>query len=152
MVVGCVDGDFARNLEPLDQPGATWASQNYRRSPTSRDLGLTLRTITNLAKIDPRTSKIFPEPSKIEPRGLQNRPWSHPRHHFQKTSNLRKLPRSTMLNFLRPKRPTRLHLGTQEAPKLRPKPEKNIVKKRHVFEIDFWVARAWFLRGFWMFF
>ena len=43
-------------------------------------------------------------------------------------------------------------LEAQEAPKSRPKREKIDVKKQHVFEIDFWVARAWFLNGFWMVF
>ena len=39
-------------------------------------------------------------------------------------------------------------LETQEAPKSRPRREKIDVKEQHVFEIDFWVARAWFLTGF----
>ena len=43
-------------------------------------------------------------------------------------------------------------LEAQEPPKSRPKCEKIDIKKQHVFEIDFWIARAWFLRGFWMVF
>ena len=39
-------------------------------------------------------------------------------------------------------------MEAQEAPKSRPKREKINVKKQHVFEIDFWVARAWFLIDF----
>ena len=42
-------------------------------------------------------------------------------------------------------------LEAQEPPKSKPKCEIDI-KKQHVFEIDFWVARAWFLIGFWMVF
>ena len=43
-------------------------------------------------------------------------------------------------------------LEAQERPKSKPKYEKIDIKKQHVFEIDFWVARAWFLIGFWMVF
>ena len=43
-------------------------------------------------------------------------------------------------------------LEAQEPPKSKPKYEKIDIKKQHVFEIDFWVARAWFLIGFWMVF
>ena len=43
-------------------------------------------------------------------------------------------------------------LEAQERPKSKPKCEKIDIKKQHVFEIDFWIARAWFFQIFGWFF
>ena len=43
-------------------------------------------------------------------------------------------------------------LEAQEAPKSRPKPEKNDVKKQHVFGIDLKRGRTSFWKGFWLVF
>ena len=40
-------------------------------------------------------------------------------------------------------------LEAQEAPKSRPKPEKIIVEKQHIFGIDFGRVRTSFWIGFW---
>ena len=40
-------------------------------------------------------------------------------------------------------------LEAQEAPKSRPEPQKIDVKKQHVFDIDFFIVRTSFWKGFW---
>ena len=40
-------------------------------------------------------------------------------------------------------------LEAQDPPKSKPKPEKNDVKKQHVFGIDFGRVRTSFWKGFW---
>ena len=69
-----------------------------------------------------------------------------------KDTNLRRFKSRLLYARRRHFEPTWLQVGGPRASKIEAKIEKIDIKKQHVFEIDFWVARAWFLIGFWMVF
>ena len=103
------------------------------------------KTYENLEKIEPQTSQIEargppksrPEPSKAL---------------CYKDTNLRRFKSRLLYARRRHFEPTWLQVGGPRASKIEAKIEKIDIKKQHVFEIDLWVARAWFLIGFWMVF
>ena len=91
----------------------------------------------NVPKNLRKSRKIIPRPSKIEPRGLQNRAWSPPRRHFYKTSILRRLKRADTKTFGSQNGQLGSILEAQGPPKSRPKPQKIDGRKIHSSGIDF---------------
>ena len=65
---------------------------------------------------------------KIEASGFQNRAWRPPRHHFQKTSNLRGSKRAVPEVFSGFMSQLGSHVEAQDLPKSNPKPEKTMLK------------------------
>ena len=96
----------------------------------------------------PNLEKIEPKPSKIDARGLKNRFWTPPRHHFGQSWCFKRLERACPPAFCRPDSDFGCRFGVQNLSKWRPKSEKCDVEKQHYFCIDFFMVEAWFRGAF----
>ena len=79
--------------------------------------------------MSPKPWKIFPRPSKIDARGLQNRARRPPRHHFLQTSHLRRLFEGCVFMSGSHFEPTWLQVGGPRPSNIEAKTRKNRCKK-----------------------
>ena len=96
----------------------------------------------------PNLEKIEPKPSKIDARGLKNRFWTPPRHHFGQSWCFNRLERACPLAFWCPDSDFGCRFGVQNLSKWRPKSEKCDIEKQHYFCNDFFMVEAWFRGAF----
>ena len=122
-------------LIPIHKLRKISASSRHTRPKTCENLEK--NGASDLPNRGPGPLKSRPEPSKAL---------------CYKDTNLRRFKSRLLYARRRHFEPTWLQVGGPRVSKIEAKIEKIDIKKQHVFEIDFWVARAWFLRGFWIVF